>query len=274
MWVIETKYRNLQTPISLKELYELIAYVDIFKVNKALLVTISTLTTDAKQFLASRRELEVWGADKLRALVMQFPELKHDYPDIALQLENPTEVENLIESTHGEQHELIKELRTLPTGNGKAYEELVKRILEFCFKDEFSPFSVKDQVFSYNKKRIRDFIIDNRSPKVEFWQSLKWVRKVEKILFDAKNYKDPVEYRDILDTLRYLKNEAFGNFIIIISRQGIKDYEEALEDFSDKQQVALFLSDEDLVKMITLKLEGTSPTDLIEDKYFDFLDKK
>lgn len=71
-----------------------------------------------------------------------------------------------------------------------------------------------------------------------------------------------------------MKNEAFGNFIIIISRQGIKDYEEALEDYSDKQQVALFLSDEDLIKMITLKLEEESPTLLIEDKYYDFLDKK
>ncbi len=273
-WLVETKYRNLQSPININELYELFAFVDILKVNKALLVTTSTLTAEAKQFLASRRELEVWDADKLLASIKQFPELKQDYPDIAIQLENPTEVENLIERTRGEQHELIKELRALPTGDGKAYEELVKRILIFCFQDEFRPFTVKDQVYTYNKKRVRDFIIDNRSPKVEFWQSLKWVRKVEKILFDAKNYKDPVEYRDIFDTLRYLKNEAFGRFIIIISRQGIKDYEEVVEDFSDKQQVALFLSDEDLVKMITLKLEGTSPTLLIEDKYYDFLDKK
>ena len=145
-----------------------------------------------------------YTADKLLASIKQFPELRQDYPDIAIQLENPTEVENLIERTHGEQHELIKELRDLPTGNGKAYEELVKRILEFCFHDEFRPFAVKDQVYTDNKKRVRDFIIDNRNPKAEFWQSLKWVRKVEKILFDAKNYKDPVEYRDIFDTLRYL----------------------------------------------------------------------
>jgi hypothetical protein len=170
--------------------------------------------------------------------------------------------------------EFIKELKGLPTGDGKAYEELIKRILAFCFHDEFTPFAVKDQVYSDNRKRIRDFIIDNRSPRTEFWQSLKWVRKVEKILFDAKNYKNAVEYREILDTLRYLKNEAFGHFIIIISRQGIKNYEEALEDYSDRQQVALFLSDDDLITMINLKREGKNPTLLIEDRYFDFLDKK
>ncbi len=109
---------------------------------------------------------------------------------------------------------------------------------------------------------------------MQFWKDLKWVRKVEKLLIDAKNYKNPVEYREIIDTLRYLKNEAFGNFIIIISRQGIKDDEEAVEDYSDKKQIALFLNDEDLVKMINLKIEGESPTLLIENRYYEFLDKK
>ncbi len=159
--------------------------------------------------------------------------------------------------------------------NGKnetKFDNQHKRILEFCFHDEFSPFSIKEQVKTLNEKRIRDFIIDNRNSKMQFWKDLKWVRKVEKILFDAKNYKNPVEYREIADTLRYLKNEAFGNFIIIISRQGIKDYEEVIEDYSDKKQVALFLSDDDLVKMINLKIEGNSPTLLCEDRYYDFLD--
>ncbi|HYT43023.1 MAG TPA: hypothetical protein VEP90_11825 [Methylomirabilota bacterium] len=47
-----------------------------------------------------------------------------------------------------------------------------------------------------------------------------------------------------------------------------------IEDYSDKKQVALFLGDDDLVKMINLKIEGESPTYLIEDRYYDFLDKK
>ena len=162
----------------------------------------------------------------------------------------------------------------MPTGDGKTYEDLVKRILEFCFHDEFRPFAVNEQVRTFNEKRIRDFIIDNRNSKMQFWKDIKWIRKVEQILFDAKNYKDPVEYREIADTLRYLKNEAFGNFIIVISRCGVKDYVEAVEDYGDKKQVALFLTDDDLVKMINLKLAGESPTLLIEDRYYEFLKKK
>jgi len=71
-----------------------------------------------------------------------------------------------------------------------------------------------------------------------------------------------------------LKNKAFGNFIIIISRCGVKDYEETIEAYSEDGRVILYLSDEDLIAMIILKREGKSPTLLIEEKYYDFLDKK
>ncbi len=188
--------------------------------------------------------------------------------------DNTYKLGELLSYTMDNQDELIRDLRKLPTGDGKAYEELVKKILEFCFSDEFMPFKVKDQVGTYNKKRIRDFIIDNRNPRIEFWRDLKSVRGVEKILFDAKNYKDSVEYAEISSTLRYLKNKAFGNFIIIISRHGVKDYVETIEGYAEEGQVILYLSDEDLIAMINLKREGKSPTFLIEEKYYDFLDKK
>jgi Sigma-70, region 4/Bacterial RNA polymerase, alpha chain C terminal domain len=173
--------------------------------------------------------------------------------------------------------ELIKQLQDLETGDGKAYEVIVKKILELCFREEFdfTPFEVQEQVVSYNGKRIRDFIIDNRDSTVGFWRDLKYVRKVEKILFDAKNYKNPIDYSEIANTLRYLqRNKAFGNFIIIISRQGVKDYEEFLEAYSDSGEVVLFLSDEDLIALINLKRVGKSASSLIAQKYHEFLGKK
>lgn len=271
-WIVEVKYRNLMVGIDV--LYQLIGFAQEINVSRVLLVLNSTLTAAAKQYASKRNELEIWDAYKLLLFLEQFPELKQKYSEVIPQLDNPIDEGELVSKTFDSQHELIRELKSLPTGDGKAYERLVKRILEFCFHDEFSPFSIKEQVKTLNEKRIRDFIIDNRNSKMQFWKDLKWVRKVEKILIDAKNYKNPVDYREIADTLRYLKNKAFGKFIIIISRRGIKDYEEVIEDYSDKGQIALFLSDDDLVKMVNLKIEGNSPTLLIEDRYYDFLDKK
>jgi HJR/Mrr/RecB family endonuclease len=274
VWVVEVKYRNLAGKLGIEALRQIYGYAVMRKASKALLVTNVTLTKDAQIFVVQNNEVEIWDIDKLLALLNRFPELGQKYADVIPQLSTAIDEEELTDKTPDGQHELIRELRRLPTGDGKAYEGVVKRILEFCFHDEFSPFAIKEQVKTLNEKRIRDFIIDNRNSKMQFWKDLKWVRKVEKILFDTKNYKNPVEYREISDTLRYLKNEAFGNFVVIISRHGIKDYEEVIEDYSDKKQVALFLSDDDLVKMINLKIEGESPTYLIEDRYYDFLDKK
>ncbi len=154
---------------------------------------------------------------------------------------------------------------------------MIKRFLEIAFQEEFgfTPFEVQEQIETHNGKRIRDFIIDNRDSKVEFWKDLKHVRRVEKILFDAKNYTDAIGYSEVARTLRYLDlNKAFGNFIIIISRKGIKDYEEFLEAYSIKDEVILFLDDKDMIDLIKLKREGKSPSTLVDQKYHEFLGKK
>jgi len=148
----------------------------------------------------------------------------------------------------------------------------VKRVLEICLADDFASFSIKEQVRTYHQKRIRDFVIDNRDSKVVFWRDLKTVRGVEKVLFDAKNYGNEVSYTEITSTLRYLKNKAFGNFMIIVSRRGIKDWEEVIEDYGGEGKVILFLDDNDLVAMIDKKKKGERASSIIEEKYYNFLD--
>ncbi len=148
----------------------------------------------------------------------------------------------------------------------------MKRVLEICLADDFASFSIKEQVRTYHQKRIRDFVIDNRDSKVVFWRDLKTVRGVEKVLFDAKNYGNEVSYTEITSTLRYLKNKAFGNFMIIVSRRGIKDWEEVIEDYGGEGKVILFLDDNDLVAMIDKKKKGERASSIIEEKYYNFLD--
>lgn len=166
--------------------------------------------------------------------------------------------------------QLIQELKRLPSGDGPAYERLVQRILTFCFEDEFSPFQLRQQVGTSHKKRRRDFIINNKGAILEFWRTLKYRRGVEQILFDAKNYKHPMCYSEITGTLRYLRNEIFGNFMIFLSRQGIKDYEELLEDYRQERRVVLFLKDMDVIDMIEQKRQGEIASTILQDKYDQF----
>ena len=171
-------------------------------------------------------------------------------------------------------NELISELKHMPSGDGPTYEVLVEKILRLCFTDEFEPFTLDKQKESHNKKRRRDFMIDNRGSKIEFWQFLKFKKGVEIILFDAKNYQDPMSYSQITGTLRYLRNKAFGNFIIFISRHGLKDFEEVLEDYDREQRVALVLNDVDVITMIEKKRAGEMASSFIQEKYSQFLAMK
>jgi hypothetical protein len=170
--------------------------------------------------------------------------------------------------------ELIHELKRTPSGDGPTYEVLVEKILRLCFSDEFEPFLLDKQKESHNKKRRRDFMITNCGSKREFWQFLKFQKGVEIILFDAKNYQDPMSYRQITDTLRYLRNKAFGNFIIFISRHGLKDFEEVLEDYDREQRIILTLNDTDVIAMIEKKRVGETASSFIEEKYAQFLAMK
>lgn len=272
--IVQVKFRNVDGQLDKATLSQLVKRALMLKADKVLFITNVVLTAQQKKVTAKGINLEIWDATTLLALLERFPGLKEKYFGAVPQPENVADDSERADRTHDTQHPLIEELMNLPTGDGAAHQKLMKKILEFCFQDEFSPFQVKEQVETDDKKRRRDFIIDNRSPKTEFWRDLKLTNKVQKILFDAKNYKDPLEYRDISDTLRYLENEAFGNFIIIVSRRGVKDYTEALDSYTKSGRITLFLTDDDVIMMINLKIEGRSPTLLIEDKYYDFLDKK
>ncbi len=180
----------------------------------------------------------------------------------------------LLTDTSDYQDELIQELRILPPGDNVPHEALVERILTFCFRDEFSPFNLEAQVETEDKKKRRDFIIQNRRPKEEFWRDRKMRNGMEKILFDAKNYDHKIGYDEVASTIsRYLLTPAFGNFMIIICRQGVKDYVELLQHYLRSEQVVLFLTDEDLIAMINAKRGGKSPTEIIANSYHDFTDK-
>ncbi len=133
VWIVEVKYRNLMVGKDI--LYQLVAFAQEINVSKVLLIINSTLTAAAKQYASKRNELEIWDAYKLLPLLERFPELKQKYSEVILRLDNSIDEGELVGRTLDGQHELIKELRSLPTGDGKAYEGLVKMLfVELIFR--------------------------------------------------------------------------------------------------------------------------------------------
>ena len=169
---------------------------------------------------------------------------------------------------------LIAELAQTPPGNGPVYERLVEKILRICFQDEFSPFSLHKQNSSSNGKRRRDIIINNTGASHEFWQVMRNREGLDCLLVDAKNYKAPLAYREFTNTLRYLDNPAFGNLIILMTRQGVVDDIEILEDYVRKRRFILVLKDSDVIEMLKRKASGKSASACIQEHYSRLLLKK
>ena len=188
---------------------------------------------------------------------------------LALGVSETYRLGEVLSNTMDYQDQLIQDLRKLEPGANLPHEEIVETILTHCFRDEFEPFTLRSQATNRGGERRRDFIIQNSNPKMDFWRVMK-IRSVDQILFDAKNYKGKLTYDDVSNSIEYLRNHAFGNFIIIISRHGMGNFRKLIDAYLAAKQVVLVLTDEDLVSMVNLKKEGKSPTSLIEQRYYEF----
>lgn len=177
--------------------------------------------------------------------------------------------------TVGSQHELIEELRNVKKGKGVEFESVLEKVLNYCLREEFSNFKIEKQVSNYQKKSRRDFILYNDSPKVSFWTSRLNIDKVEIILFEAKNYTKKLTARDLYQTQAYLVNNiVFGNFALILSREGFndQDYLSSLANQKNSQKI-IVLNEEDLIEMIENKAGFKSPTDVILERYRKIISK-
>jgi len=200
-----------------------------------------------------------------------------DYIDAILKLgrDKTYRLGEILSSTLDPQHELIQKLRKLPCGDGTRYEDLMREVLDFCFRGEFDPYAIEEQLYNYHGTQRRDFVITNINPKHDFWRELRKYQKAKQILFDAKNYPNPITADVISRATDYLVNPAYGDFLIVLSRNGLKDehFGELRDRYLSKKEIILVLDENDIVEMIEKKSQKESPTDHIQVKYIDFLNR-
>lgn len=256
------------------------AYRDEFVGHDVFLVDRGQLYRDEDEYEAllaplGQKPAGVWTLPGIARLFdLEFRDyVKETAPLLKLDEQDAYRLGKVLSDTLDDRDQLVEQLRTLAPGSNVVHEDLVRRILTFCFDDEFVPFQLKEQVSSVGGRRRRDFIVYNTNAKKEFWRHLR-SKGVEVILFDAKNYAGKLSYDDLANTIEYLTNPAFGQFLVIVSRRGMSDYGRLLEAYLARRQVVVVLTDDDLVAMIDDKREGRSPTDRIEAKYHEFLTMK
>jgi len=123
--------------------------------------------------------------------------------------------------------------------------------------DEFSRFDMICRVISKN----------------DFWKNLIQSFQSRYVLFEFKNYTEPIGQDQVYTTERYLYLRGLRSVGFIIAPKGgnKQAHKAAKGALREHGKVILILSNADLCKMIELKDSGGEPSDYLSDKLDEFL---
>lgn len=154
------------------------------------------------------------------------------------------------------------------TEDAKAYEQCVFQILRHCFATQLS-YDARESPTRHGTKR-RDITFFNDSSH-QFWLMILQRHNATHIVFECKN-TGVLRPSDVNQLAAYL-GRSLGQFGVIVSRlpPGKNIEFHASHAFTENDKVVLFLSDRDLVEMARLDDQGEDPTEVIKQKYAEFM---
>jgi DNA-binding NarL/FixJ family response regulator len=166
----------------------------------------------------------------------------------------------------------LEHLRGLETGEQqyRAYEDDVRFILATVLYPHLT--NPRAQAETINRSRRRDILFSNYSSHL-FWQHMSQRHDATQIVFEVKNVKE-LRVRHIQQVAGDL-TPGLGRLGFLVSRipAGEPMSRRAVDVFRDEKKVVLFLCDNDLEEMLQLKERGGEATELIRQRYDDFIAK-
>lgn len=152
----------------------------------------------------------------------------------------------------------------------KEYERICTEIIKYLFESEFlhmsTQYRTEDDLFRM------DMICSLKGTK-EFWKFLIQFYQTKFVVFEYKNYTNPISQNLIYITSKYLFPAALRNVAFIISRHGLdKNAEKVVKSqICQHKKLIISLTDEDLLIMVALKEKGGEPSDYLMEKVENML---
>ena len=176
--------------------------------------------------------------------------------------------------TNATKVDLQERLRIINPGKEEAtkYEEVCVDIIKFLFSEHI-------QFYKEQKKSNADLYRFDFCGKIkhgnisEFFETIQRFFNTKYIIFEFKNYKEEITQKEIYTTEKYLYEKALRKVAIIISRKGSDESAKkaARGSLRELGKLIVCLSDEDINKLIDMKINKEDPADYLEALLDDML---
>lgn len=245
-----------------------------------MLVIGNIVEDEIKTLISEQYNVVIWDIENILWLLEDFPQLKSDF--IALLSFNvsavfPKKAQPDIFShyaTNTTKVDLQERLRIINPGKEEAtkYEEVCVDIVKFLFSEHIQFY--KEQKKSNAGLYRFDFCGKIKHGNIsEFFETIQRFFNTKYVIFEFKNYKEEITQKEIYTTEKYLYEKALRKVAIIISRKGSDESAKkaARGSLRELGKLIVCLSDEDVNKLIDMKINKEDPADYLEALLDDML---
>jgi hypothetical protein len=273
---IVCEYRNKKLIIEAKKVAPLtdsrvldyIAQIKRYKIvdDSQLVITFPEELQESYEEHFKKENILVWDISTLASIFSSQLEIIRDTPLYPIIFNAGVRKKDKSQSTL-----FIEELMSIKPGKNdwSRYQKYIANSMGYLFSPPLG--KPLYELADTNKINRRDIILPNYSEN-GFWQFLRDNYFAHYIVIDAKNLAKNIEKKDVLQVSNYLKKFGTGLFGMLISRN--KPHSNAIltqrEHWIVDNKLILFLQDEDIIQMLTMKDGPGNPEDVIRQKIEDF----
>lgn len=167
-----------------------------------------------------------------------------------------------------EPQNLLERLNACPTGRQHCneFEDIGVEIFTYLFSPPLEEPDTQSRTADGVERRDALFPIGLPKP-VSFWFKMLMKYNSQFIVVEFKNYTSDAQSSFIDQVDRYL-NRAIGHFGIVWTRNNIPDniLNNQLRKLTEDNKIIIVVNDDDVKKMIELKMQNTSPEFILQNK--------
>ncbi|WP_459195752.1 TIR domain-containing protein [Wukongibacter baidiensis] len=274
-WIIEAKlYKN--SKINVSTIAQLYGNAIVSEAKVILLVTSSTLTVTAKEFIEKKiKDIKfiVWDESKLIDLLYDYKDIYKKYFE---KVREPIdEIVHIADVELSKIQRFIRKLDECPEGRTgwKEYEDICVEILNYLFVPPLIEPKIQSRTESGTE--IRDAIYPNRGNH-NIWGLIRNDYEAKYLVFEFKNYTLDSTGSDIdkhvVNQVKNYLTQTIGNLGFVCSKKepSRSGYEARKSAYIENKKLIIFINNKHLKDMLIKKHRKEEPADVIIDLIDEF----